>query len=295
MGTGIVSVALALDGAPVLSWILFAATALAWLVLTVLLAAEVLAAGDAAHDAMRAPGAFTVVAGTAVVGTRAGMAGWTWVAAALLALAAALWAMLVVPVLRHQAHRAAGIAFLVSVATESIALLASQLANSESAVWLLGAALAAFTGGLVLYVATLWRFDLHELLTGRGDHWIAGGALAIATLAGAHLAHTTADLRVLAHGDVLRPVALALWVAAMAWLPPLLFAELRRPRTRYDLRRWGTVFPLGMYAACGFVVARVDHAGAIAQFSQVWVWVAFAVWALVVVGLAETALLTRRN
>ena len=30
---------------------------------------------------------------------------------------------------------------------------------------------------------TAARFDLRELLTGQGDHWVAGGALAISALA----------------------------------------------------------------------------------------------------------------
>jgi hypothetical protein len=53
------------------------------------------------------------------------------------------------------------------------------------------------------------------------------------------------------------------WVAALAWLPALLAGELASPRLRYDERRWSTVFPLGMYAVCSFVVARVDGSGGI--------------------------------
>ena len=49
----------------------------------------------------------------------------------------------------------------------------------------------------------------------------------------------------------------------------------------YEVRRWSTVFPLGMYAASSFVVGAVAHAGAITTFARVWVWIALASWAIV--------------
>jgi tellurite resistance protein TehA-like permease len=67
----------------------------------------------------------------------------------------------------------------------------------------------------------------------------------------------------------------------MLWLPMLLVAEALRPRLRYDVRRWSTVFPVGMYAACSFVVGTVAHASGITDFARVWVWVGLAVWAVV--------------
>jgi hypothetical protein len=57
----------------------------------------------------------------------------------------------------------------------------------------------------------------------------------------------------------------AIYVLALAWLPVLVTAEIALPRLRFDPRRWATVFPLCMYAAAGFAVARlragVDVAG----------------------------------
>jgi tellurite resistance protein TehA-like permease len=48
----------------------------------------------------------------------------------------------------------------------------------------------------------------------------------------------------------LRALGLITWTFAVAWLPLLLLSsELPRPRLDYDLRRWSTVFPVGMYAA----------------------------------------------
>jgi tellurite resistance protein TehA-like permease len=76
-------------------------------------------------------------------------------------------------------------------------------------------------------------------------------------------------------------VSLGLWALTMLWLPVLLLAEALRPRPGYDVRRWSTVFPVGMYAACSFAVGKVDHATAITRFARIWVWVALAVWAVV--------------
>lgn len=73
----------------------------------------------------------------------------------------------------------------------------------------------------------------------------------------------------------------------MLWLPVLLLGELRRPRLRYGVRRWSTVFPVGMYAACSFVVGDVNGIAGIVRFAQVWVWVAVAVWAAVACGLGR--------
>ena len=53
----------------------------------------------------------------------------------------------------------------------------------------------------------------------------------------------------------------------------------------YDVRRWSTVFPFGMYAACSFVVGKADHATAITSFARIWIWVALAVWGVVFVAM----------
>jgi len=67
----------------------------------------------------------------------------------------------------------------------------------------------------------------------------------------------------------------------MLWLLVLLVAETRWPRLEYDARRWSTVFPLGMYAACSFAVGVVAHADAIVSFARVSVWIGLASWAIV--------------
>ncbi|HUY23761.1 MAG TPA: hypothetical protein VMV09_00450 [Candidatus Saccharimonadales bacterium] len=45
----------------------------------------------------------------------------------------------------------------------------------------------------------------------------------------------------------------------MAWLPAWVPGEGVWSRFNYDVRRWSTVFPGGMYAACSFIAGRAAH------------------------------------
>ena len=72
---------------------------------------------------------------------------------------------------------------------------------------------------------------------------------------------------------------------------PLLVTGLRscRPRLTYDVRRWATVFPLGMYAACSFATGQVTGIAGIADFGHVWTWIAFTASLLALAGLFRHA------
>jgi tellurite resistance protein TehA-like permease len=290
MGTGIVSVALVPDGQEALSRILLGVTGAAWVVLAALLLAR--ARRDRArfrHD-VRRPAAFTAVAGTAVLGTRLTQLGWSSAGGALLVVAFTLWLGLLGPVLRHWSTASVGTSFMLTVGTESLALLAAVLALEEHVRWLLVASLAPFAVGLGFYLFVASSFDIRELATGRGDHWVTGGALAISTVTAGWITLAADGLGAFRDwGGALTDVSVVLWGLTMLWLPILLAAEVRWPRTSYDVRRWSTVFPVAMYAACSFVVGSVASAPAITDFARVWVWVAVAVWLAVLVGLARRA------
>jgi tellurite resistance protein TehA-like permease len=286
MGTGIVSVALSLDRYETLSRILLVLAAAAWVGLGVLVAGRVLRGGERARRALRSPLALTVVAGTAVLGSRLTMLGSSAIGGVLLALAAISWLALLAPVLTHWVTPTTGSSLLLVVSTESLAALSAALAARSDAPWLLDLALVPFVLGLGFYVFVIRRFELRELLTGRGDHWITGGVLAISTLAGAELAIAAAELGTL--GSIRKPLDDAsqlLWALAVAWLPALLLAEALRPRLGYDVRRWSMVFPVGMYAACSFLVGDAVHSAAIGDFARVWTWIAVAVWLAVFAGM----------
>ena len=199
-----------------------------------------------------------------MLGTRLTLLGWAWAGIATLMIAFPLWVALLRPVLAGWQSPTVGVSLLLAVSAESLAVLAATLASPEHARWLLIAALVAFALGLGLYLFVISRFDFRQLAVGRGDHWITGGALGISALAAGKIAAAENALGVLGGGGgALDDIALGLWVLTMLWLLVFVFAEARWPRLEYDARRWSTVFPLGMYAACSFAVGVAAHAGAI--------------------------------
>jgi hypothetical protein len=295
MGTGIVSVGLSLDHHETLSRILLVIASVMWVTLAVLVPLR--ARRDRARFLadVRTPPALTSVAGTAVLGTRFALLGWTGVGIAMLVLALGVWSLLLTPVLRHWKTPTVGASLVLTVSTESLAVLAATLALLERTDWLLVAALAPFVLGLCFYVFVIARFDVNQLAVGHGDHWITGGALAISTLAAGKLLAGAKGLAILGGGGgFLKNVALGLWVLTMLWLPVLLVVEVVWPRFEYDVRRWSTVFPFGMYAACSFVVGAAAHASAISSFARVWIWIALAVWAVVLAAMIRRGILAVR-
>ncbi|HVW90290.1 MAG TPA: hypothetical protein VHC01_12570 [Gaiellaceae bacterium] len=286
MGTGIVSIGLSIDGHETLSRVLLCLTAAVWFTLGFGLAILVTRLRPLLLEEARSPAALTGVAGTDVFGARVEMLGWEREAAALLVVGLLLWLVLAPYVLARWQRPTVGVSFVLVVSTESLATLAAALVLGRPSSWLAIAALVCVGLGLAFYVFVALDFDLGQLLAGRGDHWVAGGALAIATLACGRVAKAAPFVDALrgARGS-LAVAALGVWVAAVAWLPALLVCEAVRRRPAYDVRRWSTVFPLGMYAVCSFAVADVKGIPAIRHFAAVWIWVAVAVWAVVFTGL----------
>ncbi|MGY4960139.1 tellurite resistance/C4-dicarboxylate transporter family protein [Streptomyces sp. 900105245] len=292
MATGIVSMGLHLSGDETLSRVVLVLAAIAW----VALAADFVM--RLATDRPRwladaaTPGALMAVAATTVLGTQLSMLGWETLAAALLALSALLWPGLLVYVMRHWARRMPGSVFLCCVATQGLAVLGATLAAAVETAWLAHTAMVLFWLGLVLYGLALLRFDLRQVLEGAGDQWIAGGALAISALAGARLIAAGDGSMYLWNLDdrgVLRDVTAALLALDLAAYVVLLVAEAVRPRLRYDVRRWATVFPMGMTAAATLSVSAAMDAPWLRVPGQVLVWVGVAAWLATAVGALRTA------
>lgn len=295
MGTGIVSVALASDNHHVLSLVLLVLAAVVWVTLGLAAGGRALTAWHGVWRQAQVPAALTAVAATAVLGARATGLGWSGVAAVLMVLAAGFWLLLFPRVLSRPPAKAPGVAFMATVSTQSLAVLAAQLAVRAQAPWLLYAGLALLGLGLALYLFVLARFDFRQLLIGNGDHWVSGGALAISTLAAARITLGARGLHELAGGARwLHALTLILWGLSAAWLPALIAGETLRPRLGYDVRRWATVFPVGMYAACSFDAGRAAGVGGLTDFAQVWVWLALALWVLVFAAMSWRVIFSTR-
>ena len=250
MASGIVSIDLDSGGHGILSAITLWFAVAVWLVLAVMLVLRVVHQRDRFDHEARSPAALTGVAGTAILGTRL-VKDYETAAMALLLIAGVCWVVLIVPVLRHGKTPTIGVSFVLTAATESLAVLGANLAVSYHAGWLVSVAAAALVLGLAFYVFVAARFDLHQLIIGHGDHWIAGGALAIccSSLPAASPKSAAALGQLPSLQQILSISTLALWCLAMVWLFPLIICETLKPPLRYDTRRWATVFPLGIYAA----------------------------------------------
>ncbi|MCX5192802.1 tellurite resistance/C4-dicarboxylate transporter family protein [Streptomyces sp. NBC_00249] len=278
MAPGILSAGLGLVGRPWLSLAALAVAVTLWLVLAADFTARLLADRGRFRAEADTPAALTAVAATTVIGTRLAQLGLPRTAAALLALAAVLWPGLLWTVVRHWRRRMPGAAFLVCVATQGLAVLASALANAHHLDPLARAALAWFCLGVLLYLFALRSFDFRQVVSGAGDHWVAGGALSITALAGTGL--TASPLWTGAAHTALRTATLLALAVSLAWYAVLLAAEVRSPRPRYDVRRWSTVFPLGMTATACLSAAPATAVPWLRPLGEGLLWIAVGAWLL---------------
>jgi tellurite resistance protein TehA-like permease len=253
MGTGIVSLDLHDAG--------LAAPSTLLLVLAAAIDVVLLLSGGLFREIAGVPAVAVVGSGLAARGEPV----WPFLVAATL-----LWAWQL-PRLRLP-ERVGGTDLLPVVATQSVVILAGEV--QPQAGWLEVPAIALLCAGALGYAVLIVRIERRHVAQGPGDHWVAGGAAAITALACATLARN-------GDGDALAVASVAAWVAAILWLPFLVAGELRHPRLGALGRRWATVFPLGMYAAMSFAVARVADLPAAHTFALGWTAVATVVWAVV--------------
>lgn len=298
MATGILAVGLRQTGHETLFRIALALTAVAWLGLVAEILVRALRERDRRRAAVGAPTALAPVAATATLGTGVSVLGRQQPAQALLALAAALWAGLILPVFRGWERPMSGAVFLGCVATEGIAVLGAVLAATLEVAWLAHTALVFFWFGLLFYLVGLRCFDRREVTAGAGDHWIAVGGLAISALAGSRLVAAARNGLYLWSEDdngVMRASTIALLVLALVGYCVLAVAELLRPRLGHDVRRWTTVFPMGMTAVAALSFATVFGVPWLRGLGRVLLWIAVAAWCVVLVATASSALGSLRS
>jgi len=254
MGTGIVSLDLYDAGLAGPSTVLLAIAAA--------IDVALLVGGGLLGEIAGVPAVAVVGSGLAARGDRV----WPFLAAAALLLA---WQL---PRVRLP-ERVGGTDLLPVVAAQSVVILAADAQRRAGRLEV--PAIVVLCAAALGYAVLIVRIERRHVAHGPGDHWVAGGAAAITALAAATLARE-------GDGEALEVASVAAWIAAMLWLPFLLAGELRHPRLGALGRRWATVFPLGMYAAMSFAVARVADLPALHAFALAWTAVATVVWAVVV-------------
>ncbi|QFR97792.1 hypothetical protein GBW32_16150 [Streptomyces tsukubensis] len=288
MATGIVSVGCHTIHADEVSLALLVIACLLWVFLVAVFARRFVVERDRWLAEVRTAASLTGVAGTAVLGVRISLLDLRPLAGALLAVATLAWLVFLPEVLRHLARRVPGVAYLACVSTQSLAVLGATLATVLPTMWPLWPALGLFVLGLALYVLVLTHFDFGQLRTGAGDHWVACGAVSISALAAAKLTTAAAPGSPVDWARPLHPwlrgATLVLLVIALLWYVVIAYWELRNPRPAYDIRRWATVFPLGMTAVAALTTAAATGIAWPERLGRFLLWVSVAVWLLVAVG-----------
>lgn len=314
MASGIISLGLKLSGYDLLSAILFAIAGVAYVVLLGLNGWRFIACRAEMVADFRAPkrafGFFTFVAGTNVLGARAGAEGWYAATAALLVVAFAVWLVLgyVIPwsaVLGREERPVVALAngtwFIWVVASQSVAVSAATLevVYTDARQYLAILAVFSWSVGVFLYTASAiivsLRLMLYPLDPEEFDppYWVSMGAIAITVVAGARIVEMESAPMVDATRGLIAGLSVVFWAFA-TWLIPVLVAAgvwrhyVRKVPLRYVPTLWSMIFPLGMYAVAGIYLGRADRLPIVEWIGSSWLWVAVAAWLVVFVAMLRS-------
>jgi tellurite resistance protein TehA-like permease len=315
MATGIVAVGCHLHGLNELAWFLARINILMYLVLWILffvrltLFPQQVWADCTSHQ--RAPGFFTFVAATSVLGSQTvllhanpGIAtGLWWLSLALWALSTyGVFSILVTREKKPALSEGINGGWLVAVvATQSVVVLGCTVGrplfgDPDTSLyvllsfWLCGGMLYFWIISLIFYRYLFFQFSPDDLMP---PYWINMGAVAISTLAGALLARAADDSALL--GPMLpfiTGLTVMFWATATWWIPMLLVLGVWRHYVRrfpitYDPLYWGLVFPMGMYAVCTFQLGNVLKAPFLFSIAGFFVIAATVSWLLTFMGMVR--------
>lgn len=318
MATGIVSIACHLLGlrdlSTLLFWVNVPAYILVWLATTarVLLFRRAFVADLTSHQ--RAPGFFTVVPATCVLGMQflllrhsVSIAFGLWALGLLLWVICTYAIFVALSIREEKPSLADGIngGWLVAVvATQSVCVLGcsvlpDRVDNREAALfvltalWLCGGMLYIWMISIIFYRYMFFRFSPSDLMP---PYWINMGAVAISTLAGAALISVSGGSSLM--GSILpfvKGFTILYWATATWWIPMLVVLGIwrhfvRRVPFAYDPLYWGLVFPLGMYCVCTYRLVETFELPFLGWISRGFVVVAIVAWMFSFFGLATRLL-----
>ncbi len=322
MATGVVSIACDLNGLRPVALVLVAVNWIAWPLLWALTILRALCFRyellEDVSDHRRAPGFFTIVAGTCVLGTQnVVVLGAVEVGGALWWLGLILWFGIMytfftaVTVRRKKPSLARGIngAWLIAaVATQAVVVLRAVLDVSAAppmaiqfqvvAMFMIGCMLYLAIIPLIFYRLTFVPMSSEDFSP---PYWINMGAVAITALAGSLLLMRGETWPIL--GPLLpflRGFTFFFWAVACWWIPFLFLLMVWRylwvrDRFTYEPAVWGMVFPLGMYTTSTYQFDRAMGYGFLDPIPGVLVIVALVAWVLGMVGLLSRIVRTLRR
>lgn len=314
MATGIVAIAAHLHNMAFIAQLLFALNKLFYVILWLLVIARLIfyieKVSTDLTDHLRAPGFFTMVAGTCVLGSQYVLiAGDVSTAGILWGVGLVLWLVLIysiIPLLMVKEAKPTletginGAWLIVVVATQSVSvlgtLIAGRMAQKEVllfftlCMYLLGGMLYILIIALIFYRLLFFKLEPAQVTP---PYWVSMGAVAISTLAGATLMLNTSQWAFL--GELLpfiKGLTLFFWATATWWIPVLVFLGwwrhiTRRFPLRYDPAYWSLVFPLGMYTVCTFQLARALEMPFLFDIPRYFVYIALGAWLAAFAGLVN--------
>lgn len=321
MATGIISLGLELEGFHAASLVLLVIAAVSYVVLLFLTGWRAARYPRELVADLAAPrngfANFTFVAGTNVLGARLAAAGVAVVPEVLLVVSFLAWLVLgyVIPGLvvgRNQGDDILaglnGTWFIWSVASQSVAVLAASLeptagdlGNGLSIIavlsWGIGVILYAVIGCALIIRVLTRGIPVEEM----GPHyWVTMGAGAITVLAGSRIVEMSDTAMVSVMRAPVAAAAVVFWAFA-TWLVPALVGIgfwrhfIHRVPLRYEAAMWSMVFPLGMYAVAGIYLGRADNLPIVGWIGGRFLWLALAVWAVVLVSMLVSFLRAARR
>lgn len=312
MATGVVSLALFLLGyaplAQVLVWLNWVFYACLWALTAIRLVRFRPSLLQDLFNHQRAPGFFTIVAATCVLGTQNMVInGAAALAVGLWWFGLGLWFLIMyafftaVTVRTRKPSLGDGIngAWLIAaVATQSLVVLRGAIdVHGAPPPALQFLSLAMFMIGCMLYLAIIplifYRLTFIHLESRdfSPPYWINMGAVAIATLAGSILILRSPEWPLLQGFDAfLRGFTLFFWAAATWWIPFLAALMIWRyvvcrDAIRYEPTLWGMVFPLGMYTTGTFHLSRALHVPFLVPIADVFMVLSAVAWLASFIGL----------
>ena len=320
MATGIVSIASYLLGMEPVAWSLFWLNIFAYLVLWILTIFRLaryfpqLKSDLTSH--VRGPGFFTIIAGTCVLGSQFIILGVSnTLAMVLWIVGLVLWPVIMYSffgavMLREEKppleNGINGAWLIAIVATQSISILGTLLngmfANGSQALlfftltmYLLGGMLYILVISLIFYRFTFFRVAPEAITP---PYWINMGAVAITTLAGATLM-LNAQQGTLLNSllPFLQGFTLFFWAIGTWWIPLLFIFGYwlhlyKRFPIKYNPQYWGMVFPLGMYTACTFQLAKALELDFLFSIPNYFIYIALVAWLATFWGLTRRLVTT---
>ncbi len=190
---------------------------------------------------------------------------------------------------------------LAVVATQSLAVLSARLSMHYTdyklilnffafSMWLWSGMMYIWMISLIFYRYAFFKFSPGDLTP---PYWINMGAMAISVLAGSLLIMNTPDAPFLYSTlAFLKGFTIFYWATGTWWIPMLFILAIWRHvykkfPLKYDPLYWGAVFPLGMYTASTFEMAKAMDLDFLLFIPKYFIYIALVAWAVTFWGFIQ--------